>query len=143
MVADIFSRSCPRPQTPLPPPKYFSAATTLRPQEAVMSALLCLAIYCFIPFQEIRFGIIIILIIIDPSCWYYYYCFSNNNIVALFYFSFFHHHQFSWRKILGLQNSHRQMVDSSTLRMLSLEQLTGWMEKPNFLLPKLVHIPLH
>ena len=24
MVADIFSRSCPRPQTPLPPPKYLA-----------------------------------------------------------------------------------------------------------------------
>ena len=79
-------------------------------------------------------------------CWYYYYCFSiflgTVSYVALFYFSLFHH-QFSWQKILDLQNLHHQMVDSSALRMLSLEQPTGWMEKPNFLLPILVHIPPH
>ena len=79
-------------------------------------------------------------------CSYYCNCFSiflsTVSYVALFSFSLFHH-QFSWQKILDLQDLHHQMSDSSVLRMLPMEQHTGWVDKPNFLLPILVHIPPH
>ena len=61
-------------------------------------------------------------------CWYYYHCFSifwgTVSYVVIFYFSSFHR-QFPWQKILDLQNLHHQMVDSSALRMLSLNNLQG------------------
>ena len=55
---------------PRPPTNYFSAATALRPQEAAMTALVRLAIYCFIHLQGIHFDLVVdIIIIVSVYFW--------------------------------------------------------------------------
>ena len=69
MVTDIFSKILPPPPPPTPT-SYFRAATALRPQEAAMTALVRLAVYCFIHLQGIHFDLVVdIIVIVSVYFW--------------------------------------------------------------------------